>query len=178
MGVVIVVVVAVLLCGRSADHRMGELDAPLLVSTRPKFLIPGIQLAAKIRAEHRGKTNGVSSYSHFAAELMFGAWRAYAKVEIEQRTGTSSVSYDNELIGKRYLNVLNHTHPEGTGPATEYVFSEAERWLFEENRLDMPRTVVFPFNNDWEGKELQEVMLAGMFGDASEWAIDMSRRGY
>jgi hypothetical protein len=107
---------------------------------------------------------------------MFGAWRAYAKVELEQRASasTSRTSHDNELIGKRYLNVLNHTHPGGTGPATKYVFSEAERRLFEENRMDMPRTVVFPFNNDWEGKELQEVMLAGMFGDASEWAI---RRG-
>lgn len=120
-------------------------------------------------------TDGVSC-SHFAAELMFGAWRAYAKVELEQRASasTSRTSHDNELIGKRYLNVLNHTHPGGTGPATKYVFSEAERRLFEENRMDMPRTVVFPFNNDWEGKELQEVMLAGMFGDASEWAI---RRG-
>jgi hypothetical protein len=118
--------------------------------------------------------NVVSPCSHFAAELMFGAWRAYAKVELEQRTGTSSASHDNELVGKRYLNVLNHTHPEGTGPATKYAFSEAERRLFDENRLDMPRTVVFPFNNDWEGKELQEVMLEGMFGDASEWAI---RRG-
>jgi hypothetical protein len=120
------------------------------------------------------KTHGVPSYSHFAAELMFGAWRAYAKVELEQRAAVSSVSHDNELVEKRYLNVLNHTHPEGTGPATKYVFSEAERRRFEENRMDMPRTVVFPFNNDWEGKELQEVMLEGMFGDASEWAI---RRG-
>lgn len=107
---------------------------------------------------------------------MFGAWRAYAKVELEQRAAISSKSHDNQLVGKRYLNVLNHTHPEGTGPATKYVFSEAERRLFEENRMDMPRTVVFPFNNDWEGKELQEVMLEGMFGDASELAIDMSRR--
>lgn len=105
---------------------------------------------------------------------MFGAWRAYAKVELEQRAAVSSESHDNQLVEKRYLNVLNHTHPEGTGPATKYVFSEAERRLFDENRMDMPRTVVFPFNNDWEGKELQEVMLEGMFGNASEWAI---RRG-
>jgi hypothetical protein len=117
----------------------------------------------------------VVSDSHFAAELMFGAWRAYAKVELEQRAAVSisnpSPARDNELVDKRYLNVLNHTHPEGTGPATKYVFSEAERRLFEENRMDMPKTVVFPFNNDWEGKELQEVMLEGMFGDASESAI-------
>jgi hypothetical protein len=49
LNAVVVVVVAALLCGRSADHRMGELDAPLLVSTRPTFLAfdppPGFELS-------------------------------------------------------------------------------------------------------------------------------------
>jgi hypothetical protein len=97
---------------------------------------------------------------------MFGAWRVHAKIELDQRM---ALDQDGDLVG-RSLNGLNHTHPEGSTVSPNYVFSDKERWRFDQSRLEPPRSIVFPFNREWQGKGLQETMLEGMFGDVREQA--------
>ena len=46
-----------------------------------------------------------------------------------------------------------------------YDIEPQERTRFDTLRPAPPRRIIFPFCSSWEGKELQELMMGGMFGD-------------
>jgi hypothetical protein len=116
------------------------------------------------------------------AEVLLGSYHAYASALLsdpasslsmtEEEMITSEISKSVEKrsassFGGFYL--LGETESDEPIPeAREYVFSDQARRLFEETRLPSPERFVIPFGTNWEGKELNEMVMRLPFGEAGQ----------